>query len=36
MKQKHILFDLDGTIVRSDPGITRGVKKSLEHFEIYE
>lgn len=36
MKQKHILFDLDGTIVRSDPGITRGVKKSLEHFGIYE
>ena len=36
MKQKHILFDLDGTIVRSDPGITRGVQKSLEHFGIYE
>lgn len=36
MKQKHILFDLDGTIVRSDPGITRGVQKSLEHFRIYE
>lgn len=36
MKQKHILFDLDGTIVRSDPGIIRGVQKSLEHFGIYE
>ena len=36
MKQKHILFDLDGTIVRSDPGITRGVQKSLEQFGIYE
>jgi HAD hydrolase, family IA, variant 1 len=36
MKQKHILFDLDGTIVRSDLGITRGVQKSLEHFGIYE
>ena len=36
MKQKHILFDLDGTIVRSDPGITKGVQKSLEHFGIYE
>ena len=36
MKQKHILFDLDGTIVRSDPGITRGVQKSVEHFGIYE
>lgn len=36
MKQKHILFDLDGTIVRSDPGITRGVQKSLENFGIYE
>ena len=36
MKQKHILFDLDGTIVRSDLGITKGVKKSLEHFGIYE
>ena len=36
MKQKHILFDLDGTIVRSDLGITKGVQKSLEHFGIYE
>lgn len=36
MKQKHILFDLDGTIVRSAPGITKGVQKSLEQFEIYE
>lgn len=36
MKQKHILFDLDGTLVRSDPGITKGVQKSLEHFGIYE
>ncbi|EFU77512.1 HAD-IA family hydrolase [Lachnoanaerobaculum saburreum] len=36
MRQKHILFDLDGTIVRSDPGITKGVQKSLEHFGIYE
>lgn len=36
MKQKHILFDLDGTIVRSDPGITKGVQKSLEYFGIYE
>ncbi len=25
MKQKHILFDLDGTIVKSDLGITKGV-----------
>lgn len=36
MKQKHILFDLDGTIVRSDLGITKGVQKSLEYFGIYE
>lgn len=36
MRQKHILFDLDGTIVRSDLGITKGVQKSLEHFGIYE
>ena len=36
MKQKHILFDLDGTIVRSDLGITKGVQKSLKHFGIYE
>ena len=36
MKQKHILFDLDGTTVRSDLGITKGVQKSLEHFGIYE
>lgn len=36
MKQKHILFDLDGTIVRSYLGITKGVQKSLEHFGIYE
>ena len=36
MRQKHILFDLEGSIVRSDPGITRGVQKSLEHFGIYE
>lgn len=36
MKQKHILFDLDGTLVRSDPGITKGVQKSLEYFGIYE
>ena len=36
MKQKHILFDLDGTIVRSDLGITKGVQKSLEHCGIYE
>ena len=36
MKQKHILFDLDGTIVRSDLGITKVVQKSLEHFGIYE
>ena len=36
MKQKHILFDLDGTIVRSDFGITKGVQKSLEHFGMYE
>ena len=36
MKQKHILFDLDGTIVSSDLGITKGVQKSLEHFGIYE
>ena len=36
MKQKHILFDLDGTIVRSDLGITKGVQMSLEHFGIYE
>ena len=36
MKQKHILFDLDGTIVKSDLGITKGVQKSLEHFGINE
>lgn len=36
MKQKHILFDLDGTIVKSDLGITKGVQKSLEHFGIKE
>ena len=36
MKQKHILFDLDGTIVKSDIGITKGVQKSLEHFGINE
>ena len=26
----------NGTIVRSDLGITKGVQKSLEHFGIYE
>ena len=33
---KACIFDLDGTLVRSDPGITKGVQKSLEYFGIYE
>ena len=27
---KYILFDLDGTITESDPGITRSIKYALE------
>ena len=34
MKFKNILFDLDGTIIKSDPGVTRGVKLSLEALGI--
>lgn len=30
----HILFDLDGTLTDSAPGITRSVQFALEHFGI--
>lgn len=34
MKFKNILFDLDGTIIKSDMGVTKGVKLSLEAIGI--
>lgn len=33
---KHVLFDLDGTLTDSKPGITRGVQQALKHFAIDE
>ena len=33
-KWKHILFDLDGTLIDSKPGITKGVSLALKHFQI--
>lgn len=36
IKTEHILFDLDGTITKSDFGITRSVQKALEYFGIVE
>lgn len=35
-KWQHILFDLDGTLTDSKPGITRGVQQALRHFDIDE
>lgn len=34
MKQKAILFDLDGTLTDSGEGITKCVKLALDHFSI--
>ena len=34
MRQKHLLFDLDGTIIASDEGITKSVQYALSHFGI--
>ncbi|MDR2547747.1 MAG: HAD-IA family hydrolase [Lachnospiraceae bacterium] len=34
MKYKYILFDLDGTLVDSEPGIVSSVKQAFEYFEI--
>lgn len=31
---KHVLFDLDGTLTDSKPGITRGVQQALKYFGI--
>ncbi len=36
MKWQHILFDLDGTLIDSKPGITMGVQHALAHFHIDE
>jgi len=36
MNKKYILFDLDGTLSDSAPGITRSVAYALEKFGIYE
>ena len=36
MSIKYILFDLDGTLSDSAPGITRSVAYALEHFGISE
>lgn len=33
---KTVLFDLDGTLTDSAPGITRSVAHALEHFGIHE
>lgn len=33
---KHILFDLDGTLTDSKPGITKGVQHALSSFGIRE
>lgn len=33
-KYKYLLFDLDGTLTDSKPGITRCVKTALNHFGI--
>ncbi len=32
----NVLFDLDGTLTDSKPGITRGVQQALRHFGIDE
>ena len=34
MDKKYILFDLDGTLTDSKPGITRAVAYALSHFGI--
>ncbi len=34
MKYTHLLFDLDGTLTDSMPGITRSVQYALKHFGI--
>ena len=34
-KYQYILFDLDGTITESGPGITRSVAYALDHFGIH-
>ena len=36
MSYDIVLFDLDGTLVRSDEGITRGVQRALAQFGIHE
>ncbi|MCR4901686.1 MAG: HAD hydrolase-like protein [Butyrivibrio sp.] len=33
---KYVLFDLDGTLTKSGPGIMNAAKKALEHFGIEE
>ncbi len=35
-KWQHVLFDLDGTLTDSKPGIVRGVQQALMHFGINE
>ena len=34
--KKTILFDLDGTLVDSGPGITKCAQYALDHFGIHE
>ncbi|MBQ7795012.1 MAG: HAD family hydrolase [Lachnospiraceae bacterium] len=34
MKKAHLLFDLDGTLTDSMPGITRAVQYALRHYGI--
>lgn len=34
MRFRDILFDLDGTIIKSDPGVTRGIELSLQALGI--
>ena len=36
MKYTHLLFDLDGTLTESGPGITNCVRYALEKFGIDE
>ncbi|MDO4787677.1 MAG: HAD-IA family hydrolase [Johnsonella sp.] len=36
MDAKHIFFDLDGTLIKSDPGICRSFQAALSHFGIRE
>ena len=34
MKYRDVLFDLDGTLTDSAPGITNGVRRALEHLGV--